>query len=83
LPALAGAYLYSCRVLTSMLFGLDDAAHFHEVKRKRDKKKESGANKESADLRARPGSSGNPTRGGRGGAGRGHSLNRHSSLGMH
>jgi hypothetical protein len=23
-----------------MLFGLDDAAHFHEVKRKRDKKKE-------------------------------------------
>jgi hypothetical protein len=63
-----------------MLFGLDYAAHFHEVKRKRDKKKESGANKESADLRARPGSSGNPTRGGRGGAGRGHSAARHSSL---
>jgi hypothetical protein len=40
LPALASAYLYSCRVLTSMLFGLDYAAHFHEVKRKRDKKKE-------------------------------------------
>ncbi|KAH9567738.1 hypothetical protein CY35_03G040700 [Sphagnum magellanicum] len=55
-------------------------AHFHEVKRRRDKKKEGGANKESADLRARPGSGGNPTRGGRGGAGRGYSVTQHSSL---
>jgi len=59
-------------------------ANFHEVKRRRDRKKEGGANKESADLRTRPGSGGtNPTRGGRGGGGRGHSVARLSSQGMH
>jgi hypothetical protein len=77
-------FLFFCKVLTSLSFGLDGAANFHEVKRRRDRKKEGGANKESADLRARPGSGGsNPTRGGRGGGGRGHSVARLSSQGMH
>jgi hypothetical protein len=77
-------FLFFCKVLTSLSFGLDGAANFHEVKRRRDRKKEGGANKESADLRTRPGSGGsNPTRGGRGGGGRGHSVARLSSQGMH
>jgi hypothetical protein len=84
LPIRSYCFLFFCKVLTSLSFGLDGAANFHEVKRRRDRKKEGGANKESADLRTRPGSGGtNPTRGGRGGGGRGHSVARLSSQGMH
>ncbi|KAH9318567.1 hypothetical protein KI387_020336 [Taxus chinensis] len=39
---------------------------FHEVKRKRDKRKENVSNRDSVDLRARPGSVGRGGRGGRG-----------------
>ncbi|KAG0559026.1 hypothetical protein KC19_10G072600 [Ceratodon purpureus] len=55
---------------------------FHEVKRKRDKKKDSGAFKEGADVRGRPGSAGNYGRGGGrggGGGGRGSSVPRFGS----
>jgi hypothetical protein len=33
-------FLFFCKVLTSLSFGLDGAANFHEVKRRRDRKKE-------------------------------------------
>ncbi|XP_024396875.1 uncharacterized protein [Physcomitrium patens] len=54
---------------------------FHEVKRKRDKKKESGGAKESQDMRGRLGSGGYPRGGGRSGGGRGGSLPRYGSQG--
>ncbi|KAG0559018.1 hypothetical protein M758_10G069800 [Ceratodon purpureus] len=59
---------------------LNQGDPFHEVKRKRDKKKDSGGSKEGADVRGRPGSGGNYGRGGgRGGGGRGSSLPRFGS----
>jgi hypothetical protein len=40
LPIKSYFFLFFCKVLTSLSFGLDGAANFHEVKRRRDRKKE-------------------------------------------
>ncbi|CAN5971315.1 unnamed protein product [Sphagnum jensenii] len=53
--------------------------NFHEVKRKRDKKKESAAHKDAVEFKGRPGSRGDSTRPGWSGIGRGASPFYHQS----
>lgn len=61
---------------------LNQGDPFHEVKRKRDKKKETGGMKaRDSDMRGRPGSGGYIRGGGRGGGGTGGSLPRYGSQG--
>ncbi|KAH8962528.1 hypothetical protein BDL97_05G106300 [Sphagnum fallax] len=55
--------------------------NFHEVKRKRDKKKESAAHKDAVEFKGRPGSRGDSTRPGWSGIGRGASPFYHQSHG--
>lgn len=64
-----------------LILDIASADNFHEVKRKRDKKKESAAQKDAVEFTGRPGSRGDSTRPGWSGIGRGASPFYHQSHG--